>query len=156
MSDRLVVICGRLRLFLALGLAGALAAQQPPNDASWAAVRGLTRSSKVEVHLYEPRRVRGQVVRVAEDSIAIATRDGEQVFARGDLRRVKVASAGRRVLHGAIGVSAGVFLGWMACATCRNELAEDAENRNLAVGGGVGALAFLIPGYRTIYKGPKR
>ena len=59
-------------------------------------------------------------------------------------------------MHGVIGVAAGVVLGFLACPTCLGEGGEEIVARNVAIGAGVGSLAFLIPGYRTIYKGPKR
>ena len=93
---------------------------------------------------------------VAEESITISAKDGERMFARSQVRRVKVPSPGRRVLHGAIGIGVGVLLGVLSCPSCANEGAEEIVSRNVGIGAGLGSLAFLIPGYRTIYKGPKR
>jgi hypothetical protein len=150
-----VIIWSRLRIFLfTFAVAGVFAAQAA--DADWMLLRGLAKDGKVEVQAYGERGVFGRFVRVSDESITLSAQGAEKEFARKDVQRIKVPSPGRRMLYGVIGVAAGIAVGAVVCPGCINEGAQDIEGRNIAIGAGVGALAFLIPGSRTIYKGPKR
>ena len=120
----------------------------------WAAVRGLRPEAKVEVHAKGYPKERGRVVSVMEDRLTIRTGKGEQAYDRTAIKRVKVPSMGKRAVWGAIGVAGGLAAGGLACASCANEGHSEKRTQYMALGAAVGALAFLIPGYTTIYKAP--
>jgi hypothetical protein len=157
MSDSLAISYASVWvLFLTLGMPEAVAGQHAQLQNDWVSVRGIAKGIKVELHPYDAPRLRGQLVQVTDESITISVKNRERVFTRGEVHIIKVPSGTRRILHGAIGVGVGVVLGFLACPTCANEGREDIAARNIGIGAGVGSLAFLIPGYRTLYKAPKQ
>lgn len=120
----------------------------------WVAVRGLAAEAKVEVHAKGYPQARGRVVSVTEDRLTIRTGKGEQAYDRAAIQRVKVPSIGKRAVWGAIGVAGGLAAGGLACASCANEGNSERRTQFMALGAAAGALAFLILGYKTIYKAP--
>ena len=117
----------------------------------WSVVRALPPETKVEIHLSDSR-PRGKIVSVTDEQVTLATKKGEQTYARTDVKRVKIPSRTKRLLWGSIGVAAGATTGALICAHCSNEGDTTLMLQLMAIGAAAGALAFLIPGYKTIYK----
>lgn len=132
-----------------------LAAALAWGQQEWAAVRGLPPDAKVEVHAKGFSQARGRVVSVTADRLTIRTGKGEQAYDRIAVKRVKVPSIGKRAVWGAIGVAGGLAAGGFVCASCANEGHSGKRTQYMALGAAVRALAFLIPGYTTIYEAPK-
>ena len=111
---------------------------------------------KVEVAT-KSETTRGKFVSASDTAVVVRTKAGEQSIARADVKKVRVADPSRRARNGligtAIGVGAGVGLGFAICPYCANEGNGGKYVGPMAAGGaGVGALAFLPEGYSTIYR----
>lgn len=121
----------------------------------WSIVRTLPPKTKVEIHLSDSR-PRGTIISVTDEQLTLATKKGEQSYARTDVKRVKIPSRSKRLLWGSIGVAAGATTGALICGHCPNEGDTTLMLQLMAIGAAAGALAFLIPGYTTIYKAKKK
>ena len=140
------------KIFLCYALALALPAAQ----SEWTIVTALPAGAKVEVHRPNVAAVRGALVRATESEVVVQTRKSEETIPRAEVQRVKVPSLSRRLLYGAIPVGIGLVVGALICHSCLGEGDGALLATTMAIGGGAGALGFLIPGYKTIYNAPKK
>ncbi len=143
-------------LVFVLGTPGTLTATQVPARGDWASVRGIAKAAKIEVQPHDAPRLRGRLVEVTDDSIAISAKNGDRVFSRGEVRRIRVQDGRRRSLHGLIGVGAGAGGAYLPARIASNEGRRGLATAIVAIGVGVGSLAFLSRGYRTIYHAPEQ
>jgi hypothetical protein len=138
-----------LLLFLATGMAFA---------AGWEAVQEISPGHKIEVMTRDGKDTRGVFVSASENTLVVRSKSGEDSFARGDIRRVRVADPSRRARNGligtAIGAGIGLAIGAAVCPQCPNEGSGAKYMGPLtAAGAGVGAAAGFLPApYRTVYK----
>lgn len=128
----------------------------PAAQSEWTIVTALPAGVKVEIHRKDVSALRGKLVRATESDVVVQAKKGEHSIARAEVTRVKVPSTTLRLLYGAIGVGVGVTVGALICHSCLNEGDGVLLGQMMALGAGAGALAFLIPGYKTIYKAPKK
>lgn len=140
------------RIFLCSALAAALSAAQ----SDWTLVTALPAGAKVEIHRQDVPAVRGTLVRATGNEVVVQAKKGEESIPRPDVQRVKIRSLGRRLLYGAIPVGIGMVAGALICHGCLGEGDGVLLGQMMALGAGAGALGFLIPGYKTIYKAPKK
>lgn len=138
--------------------AHAAAAQSPAQN--WNNVKALAAGTNVRVAA-GARTVSGQVQGVADDSIAVDSGKGQEMFTRQEVMRVSVKERGhhaRNILIGT-GVGAGIGLGVGAavarcksfCVVSTGEVVAVSTGGLAAVGAIIGA---VIPtgGWREIYK----
>jgi hypothetical protein len=140
------------KIFLCYALAMALPAAQ----SEWSVVTALPAGVKVEIHRENVSPLRGKLVRATESEVVVQAKKSDQSIPRADVKRVKVPSTTLRLLYGAIGVGVGITVGALICHSCLGEGDGVLLGQMMALGAGAGALAFLIPGYKTIYKAPKK
>jgi hypothetical protein len=118
----------------------------------WNDVLALSRDSKVQVDALNGAEVKGRVRSVTDDAITVATDTGDLRVMRADVWRVKVPSLSQRIMHGALGVMAGVLVPIAICPSCANE--GHSMKGAFTAGVLVGSLAFIPPGTFTVYKAP--
>ena len=129
----------------------------------WIALRALAKGSPIEVRREDDQSFRGALALVSENQLVLTTNSGSQTFGRSTIRTVKVKSSGRRTRNAVLGaaiVGGAVAAGMtFICASCWGELndygATVAIYTAIAAGGGA-LLGWLMPGYKTVYKAPKR
>lgn len=130
--------------------------------ADWDAVRSMAPDTKVQVTTADKSGVSGKLVRATADSIVVATKKGEVSTAVANVRVVKVADASKRARNGiigtAIGLGAGLAIGFAVCPGCSGEgVAWKYTGPGAAMGAAAGAAAGFLPlPYRTIYRAPRR
>jgi hypothetical protein len=126
--------------------------------AGWEEVRGAAPNQKVDVSLRNAEGVKGTFVSATETSLVVRDAAGERSIARDQIRRVRVSDPSRRIrntaIGAAIGLAAGIGIGFAACPHCANEgNGGKFVGPAAAAGAGIGAAAGLLPApYRTIYK----
>jgi len=123
----------------------------------WDGVERLPADSKIELVTVSRERTKATLVSATGDQVVIQDGSGERTVSRPDVREVKVAAPERRVRNGLIGVAvgatAGAAIGWGVCPHCPNEGAgQKYVGPGVAIGAGIGALAFLPSPHRTIYR----
>ncbi len=127
--------------------------------AGWEAVQRVAPDHKVEVVMAKGETTRGTFVSANETAIVFRTKSGEQSIQRADVRKVRVADPSRRMRNGllgtAIGLGAGIGLGFAVCPYCPNEGNGSKYIAPMsAAGAGAGAAAGFLPApYSTIYRG---
>lgn len=126
----------------------------------WEAVQRLTPAARIEVVQRDGSRVRSSFVSATPGSIVVRDGTGERAIAQTDVTSVRVADPSRRVRQGliwtAIGVGAGVGIGFAVCPSCSNEGHRSKfVGPGAAIGAGLGALGFLSSNYRTVYHSTK-
>lgn len=147
------------RFAAALALLVATAAAQP-TAASWDSVKALTTGTDVRI-LAGPRTVRGKVYRITDDTLAVTSGKGQEMFTQQDVSRVSVKKPGHRKRNALIGlgIGAGVGLGiGLSASSCTGlgcigaDAVEIGAPLALAVVGT--AIGAVIPtgGWREIYK----
>ena len=125
--------------------------------ACWDAVQRVSPDHKVEVTT-KGETARGTFVSASETALVFRTKSGEQSIQRTDVRKVRVADPSRRMRNGllgsAIGLGAGIGLGFAICPYCPNEgNGGKFIGPMSAAGAGAGAAAGFLPSpYRTIYR----
>jgi hypothetical protein len=102
--------------------------------------------------LQDAPRLRGRLVEVTDESIVISAKNGDQVIPRGEVRRIRASDGGRRALYGLIGIGAGAGATYVPARIMSNEGRPGLAAAIVAIGVGVGSLAFLSRGYRTVYE----
>ncbi len=124
--------------------------------AGWDAVLRVETDRRVEVST-KTERVRGTLVSANEMAVVVRTKAGEKLLEKAEVKRVKVADPGKRGRNGmigtAIGLGAGLGLGFAVCPGCANEGNGAKYVAPLgAAGAGAGAAAGFLPTpYSTIY-----
>lgn len=140
----------------------AAAAQSPAQN--WNNVKALAAGTNVRVSVGS-RTVNGQVQSVTDDSIAVNSGKGQEMFARQEVTRVlvKTGHRGRHTLIGlGIGAGAGLAIGagLNAASSCKygcfgSNLAGVAVAATTAVGAIIGTIiGVAVPGdgWREVYK----
>jgi hypothetical protein len=143
----------------------------PHKKADWNNVTALARAAEVRVQLSDSRSVRGGVINVTEDSLAVNSASGQETFTRQQVLRVSVrgpSRRGRNVLVGlAFGAIAGAGLGAAAAASqpcspglanalaCSGGVEAAAVGITTLAGAGLGAvIGAVVPtgGWREVYR----
>ena len=135
----------------------------PHGKADWNNVTSLARAAEVRVQVSGSRSVRGGVLNVTEDSLAVNSASGQETFARQEVLRVSVRKPGqhgRSALAGlAIGAVAGAGIGLAAEARCTSLCGGGVAAVVVGVvalgGAGIGtAIGAVIPasGWREVYR----
>jgi len=130
--------------------------------AGWEAVRALSPGLEVRLSTASGAVLRGTIVSVSADSIAVATGNGQEAVPAASVLVVKTADPSRRLRNGLIGSAAGLAvgggIGFAVCPGCSGEgrrwkfLAP-----GLALGAALGAAAGFLPRpYRTVYRAPRK
>lgn len=131
--------------------------------ADWNNVTSLARAAEVRVELSGSRSVRGGVLNITEDSLAVNSASGQETFTREQVLRVSVrkqSRRGRHVLVGfAIGAGVGVALGATTAAVCSGSVCGGyggdiigvATGAGAALGATIGALA-PASGWHEVYR----
>ncbi|MGH9630948.1 MAG: hypothetical protein ACRD7E_21775 [Bryobacteraceae bacterium] len=124
--------------------------------AGWESVQRLSPGQQVQVQTAASE-IRGTFVRADASTLVVRSKTAEQSIAVNEVQRVRVVDPSRRLRNGligmGIGVGAGIGVGFAICPHCANEgdrgkfVAPSA-----GVGAAAGALAFLSPSWRTIYR----
>lgn len=128
--------------------------------AGWESVQRIAPAQKVEVTRVKDQVVKGRFVSATDTVLIVRTKAGEQSLAKADVERVRVAEPGRRTRNGllgtAIGLGAGIGLGFAVCPGCANEGSGGKYVGPAgAAGAGLGAAAGFLPTpLRTIYIRP--
>jgi hypothetical protein len=109
--------------FLALCVPGfSQSSALPHGKSNWNTVTALARAAEVRVQLPDSRSVRGGVINVTEDSLAVNSASGQETFTRQQVLRVSVrkpSRRGRNMLIGlALGAGAGAGIGFAGQAGC--------------------------------------
>ncbi len=125
--------------------------------AEWDAVQRIAADHKIEVTDRSGNRTRAAFVSASGDAVVVREKTGERSIARAEIRHIRIADPSRRIRRGilwtAIGVGAGIGVGFAACPSCSNEGHGDKYvGPGAAIGAGLGALGFLSAPYRTIYR----
>ena len=129
-----------------------------PLAGDWQDVQRIPKEQKVEVATRDGSYKRGaHFVSATADALVIREKSGERSIARTDVRRVLASDPSRRIRNGAIwtaiGAGAGLGIGFAVCPYCGNEGHGDKYvGPGVAIGAGLGALAFIPAPYRTVYK----
>jgi len=148
-----------LALLLALLPATTLAQE---SDGAWENLGQLRSGDKIRVIDQKLASFEGTVQSVSEKAITINQRGRDLPINREDVLRVSVVDSGarlRRLVIGAgIGAGAGLAGGVPLRARLNNEggAGDAALAGAVAAGAGLGALAGLPKGYKTIYRAPRR
>ena len=134
----------------------------PHRKTDWNNITALARAAEVRVELSGSRSVRGAVINVTEDSLAVNSASGQETFTRQQVRRVSVrknskhkqnALAGLVVGAGAIAALGGLVLA--SCGhSCGHHAAASFATATLS-GAGIGAaIGAAVPsgGWREIYR----
>ena len=126
--------------------------------AGWEEVRGVAAARKIEISVRKGAPAKGTFVSASETGIVVREKGGDRSIARDAIRKVRVADTSLRTRNGligtAIGVGAGLVIGWAICPYCANEgHGVPFIGPGAAIGAGVGAAAGFLPApFRTIYK----
>jgi hypothetical protein len=125
--------------------------------AEWDAVRRIAPNQKVEITTASGDRMRGTFVSASAEALIMREPSGEQSVMQAQVRQVRVYEPSRRVKRGilwtAIGLGAGIGVGFAACPGCANEgVGSKYVGPGAAAGAGIGALGFLTSPYKTVYK----
>ena len=151
-------ICAAAFLFV---FAFAAAAQSPAQN--WNDVKALAAGTSVRISLGS-RAVSGQVQGVTDDSLAVESGKGQEMFARQEVRRVSVKKTGQRGRNTLIGLSAGAAIGVVVGVASHKDCTgfclwyttrgQDAGIGAVVFGGLGAAVGALLPtgGWREIYK----
>jgi hypothetical protein len=151
--------------FLALCVPGlSQSSVLPHKKADWNNVTALGRAAEVRVQLSDSRSVRGSVINVTEDSLAVNSASGKETFARQQVLRVSVrkpSRRGRNMLVGlAFGAIAGAGIGFAGQAGCTGLFCDGGFTAAVAgvttlSGAGLGAaIGAVVPtgGWREVYR----
>lgn len=125
--------------------------------ADWDALQRIAPDHKIEVTVRDGSRTRAGFVSATGDAIVVREQSGVRSIPRAEVRQVRVADPKRRGRNGAIwtavGAGSGAGIGFAICPHCGGEGARFKFIGPLtAVGAGIGALSFLVPPYRSVYK----
>lgn len=128
---------------------------------AWDNLKQLRVGQKIEIVDVKMKTLRGTFAGYSEDAISLRTGKAESSLQRTNVVRVGVRDTSKRkrnmLLGIAIGAGGGVAAGLFADAPLRNEGHAPFFAPVLGAGGaGLGALAGLSPGYRTIYRAEAR
>jgi hypothetical protein len=146
-------------VFLVFALAAT--AQSPAQD--WNNVKVLTDGTSVRISIGS-RTVSGPVRGVSDDSLAVDSRKGQEIFTRREVLRVSVKKQSHRGRNTLIGLGAGaaigVVVGTVSYRKCtgfcilNSTRAEDAGAGAIIFGVIGAAVGVLIPtgGWRDVYK----
>jgi len=125
---------------------------------SWDNLKQLVAGQKIEVVEMNLKKLTGTFVGFSEQEISVQSADGRMSVPRAEVFRVGVVrSRSRNIgIGAAIGLGAGVAIGVAGLKS-----GEEAAQYSLlaipfALGVGAGVGAAMPPGYRTIYRAPKR
>ena len=148
----------RVTLGILLALLACVGAwAQGPAD-SWDNLKQLVAGQKIEVVEMNLKKLTGTFVGFSEQEISVQSADGRMSVPRAEVFRVGVVrSRSRNIgIGAAIGLGAGVAIGVAGLKS-----GEEAAQYSLlaipfALGVGAGVGAAMPPGYRTIYRAPKR
>jgi hypothetical protein len=133
-------------------------AQSPAQG--WNNVKALAPGTDVRINL-NSRTVRGKLQSATDDSLAITSDKGPEMFARPDVARVSLRTKGHRLRNALIGlgVGAGIGAGVGAASSCNHCISPISKDEAIGIGaGGLGALGAivgaLIPsgGWREVYR----
>jgi len=125
--------------------------------ADWDALRRTANDRKIEITTQDGTRTRATFVSSTGESLVVRETSGEHSFARADVHEVRVYDPSRRWRRGliwtAVGLGAGIGVGFAVCPYCANEGHGDKfVGPGAAIGAGLGALGFFTSSYRTVYK----
>jgi hypothetical protein len=135
----------------------------PHRKADWNNVTALARAAEVRVELSSARSVRGGVLNVTEDSLAVNSASGQETFTRQEVLRVSVRGPnrrGRNTLIGlALGAGGGLGIGAAANACCSSGFGPNfgaaavgvTTGLGTVIGAGIGA---VVPtgGWHEVYR----
>ena len=152
--------------FLALCVPGfSQSSALPHGKSNWNTVTALARAAEVRVQLPDSRSVRGGVINVTEDSLAVNSASGQETFTRQQVLRVSVrkpSRRGRNMLIGlALGAGAGVGYGAAAVSQqncrifCDSRIDAAAVGISTFVGAGIGTvIGAVVPTreWREVYR----
>jgi hypothetical protein len=137
----------------------------PHGKKDWNNVTSLARAAEVRVELSGSRTVRGGVLNVAEDSLAVNSASGQETFTREQVLRISVrgpSHRGRNMLIGlALGAGAGVGYGAAAVSQqncrifCDSRIDAAAVGISTFVGAGIGTvIGAVVPTreWREVYR----
>ncbi|MBY0502857.1 MAG: hypothetical protein K2X03_03040 [Bryobacteraceae bacterium] len=125
--------------------------------AGWESVQRVAPGHKVEVS-GKTETVRGTFVSASDTALVVRTKAGEQSIDRAGIRLVRIADPSKRVRNGlittAIGLGAGLAIGYAVCPYCANEGSPGKyTGPGAAAGAGIGAAAGFLPmPFTTIYR----
>jgi hypothetical protein len=127
--------------------------------ADWDAVQRIPAAQRIEVtERSGGGRLRATLVSAGPDTVVVREASGERSIPRADIRELRVFDRGRRTRRGLlwtlIGAGAGAGASLAACISCSGEGHDMTKYAPLGagVGAAIGALGFLSPPYRTVYK----
>ena len=124
--------------------------------AGWESVQRLAPGQQLHVQTVASE-LRGTFVRADTSTLVVRLKATEQSIAINEVQRVRVVDPSRRLRNGligvGIGVGTGIGIGFAICPHCANEGDGGKFVAPLAgIGAAAGALAFLPPSWRTIYR----
>ncbi len=128
--------------------------------ATWSSIQALPAGSEVRIAA-GPRTVRGKIDRVTDDSLALTSAKGQEMFTQQEISRVWVKKPGHRKRNALIGlgIGAGVGLGvGLSAASCTGlgcigaDAIEIGAPLGLAVVGTAIGAAIPTGGWREIYR----
>lgn len=134
-----------------------LAFASPALAAEWEAIQRIQSDHKIEITTRDGVRTHATFVSATADSLTVREKSGERSLPRAQIKKVRVSDPARRLRNGllwtAIGAGGGAGVGAAVCPSCPNEgHGYKYVGPGVAIGAGVGALAFLPAPYRTVYK----
>lgn len=140
-----------VRVVIAAGILASCA-----SAAGWESVRRLVPGQQVEVQTVASK-IRGAFVSADASILVVRSKAAEQSIAINGVQRVRIIDPSRRLRNGligvGIGVGAGIGIGFAICPHCANEGDGGKFVAPLAgIGAAAGALAFVPPAWRTIYR----
>jgi len=142
----------RILLLILAGLGSTLVGQTSDVN-SWHSLRRLAPGRPIEVVDRKGSAIKGTLVDVLDDSIAVAVRQRTVAVARSEVAVVRVHSGRRRrpaLIGMALGAGAGVGVGAAAGESLTNTSGGDFANLKgpiIAVSGAAGALAGAVIGW---------
>ena len=132
-------------------------------QASWDSLKQLQAGQKIEVVDIHLKALKGQFVAISDEAISLREGKGEQSVARADVVRVSTRDSSHRtrnmLILAAVGAGAGLGGGWAIDEYARQVSGEGGSYLYTpvlaAAGAGLGAVAGLPTGWRTLYRAEK-
>jgi hypothetical protein len=137
---------------------------QQPSEAGWETLNQLRPGERIEIIDQRLKTLKGTFLVVSPEAITVRHSKGETVVPRSDVLRIGSHGGDRRknALKGALlGLAAGLVMGAVADYLDDVDGSDPGSNNGKLGGALVGAAAgagisAAFPGYRTIYRSPKK
>lgn len=121
----------------------------------WTLLRGIYPGQVTHVHMMDGQMLSGGFISTSPTAIVIRLRNGDQSFAKDQIRKVSVRKGSKRWRNAGVGAAVGAAaLGTYAAIVVddnRGTVAAAAAIGYGMIGAGIGA---LFPGYDTLYRAP--